>query len=72
MQLGAVAFVLAETIFREARAEFPHQGIARHFRDHACCRDAQAQAVAINNRRLRQRERKNRETVDQDMVRRNR
>jgi len=69
MQLGAVAFVLAETIFREARAEFPHQGIARHFRDHACCRDAQAQAVAIDDRRLRQRKRENRQTVDEDVLR---
>jgi len=69
MQLGAVAFVLAETIFREARAEFPHQGIARHFRDHACCRDAQAQAVAIDDRRLRQRKRENRQTVDEDVFR---
>ena len=69
MQLGAVAFVLAETIFREARAEFPHQGIARYFRDHACCRDAQAQAVAIDDRRLRQRKRENRQTVDEDVLR---
>jgi len=69
MQLGAVAFVLAETIFREARAEFPHQGIARHFRDHTGRRDAQAQAVAIDDRRLRQRKRENRQTVDEDVLR---
>ena len=72
MQLSAVAFVLTETIFGKTGAQLPHQTIARDLCDDARRRDAQAQAVAINNRRLRERERKNREAVDQNMVRRNR
>jgi len=72
MQLGAVTFVLTETILREAGTKFPHQTIARDLCDHARGRDAQAHAVAINDRRLRERKRENRQTVDQDVVGRDR
>ena len=72
MQLGAVALMLAETILREARAEFTHQSVARHFRDHARGRDAQAQAIAVDDRRLREREWEDRQSVDQDVLGQNR
>ena len=69
MQLGAVTFVLAETIFRKTRAEFAHHRIARHFRDHARGRDAQAEAIAIDDRSLRERKRINGKAVDEHMLR---
>src|SRR5688572_14069599 len=68
MQLGAVALVLAETILRKTGAEVPHNRVARHLRDHARGRDAEAVAIAIDDRRLRQRERKNRQSIDEDML----
>ena len=72
MQLGAVALVLAETILRKARAKFAHQSVARDLRDHARRRDAQAQAIAIDDRSLRQWKWKDRQAIDQDMIGRNR
>lgn len=71
MQLGAVALVLAETIMRELRAKVSHQTVARDLRDDARGRDAQAQAVAIDDCGLRKRKRKDRQAIDQDMVGRN-
>ena len=70
VQFGAVAFVPAETILRKLRAEFAHQAIARHLRDHARGGDAQAQAIAIDQRRLREWKWQDRQTIDQDMLRR--
>ena len=72
VQLGPVTLVLAETILRKLRAEFPHQPVARHLRDHARGRDAQAEAVAIDNRGLRERKRKDRQTIDQHVLGRDR
>ena len=66
MQFRAVTFVLAEAIFRETRAEVAHNRVARHLRDHARRRDAEAVAIAVDDRRLRQRERENREAIDED------
>ncbi len=68
MQLGAVALVLAETILREPRAEFTHQSVARHFRDHARGRDAQAQAIAVDDRGLRERKREDRQAIDERVI----
>ncbi len=68
MQFGAVTFVLAETILRETRAEFTHQSVARHFRDHARGRDAQAQAIAVDERGLWERKREHRQAVDQGVL----
>ena len=70
MQIGSVTFVLAETIFRKLRAEFSHHRIARHLCDHARGRDAQAEAVAIDDCRLRDRKRINGKTVDEHVLRR--
>ena len=57
MQLGPVAFVLAEAILGKMRAKFAHQAIARDLRDHARGRDAEAEAIAIDDRGLRERKR---------------
>ena len=70
MQFGAVAFVLAEAILGKTRAKFAHHHIARHFRDHARGGDAQAVAIAIDDRRLRQREGKDRQSIDERVIRR--
>ena len=69
MEFGAVTLVLAETIFRETRAEVAHNRIARDLGDDARRRDAQAVAIAVYYCRLRERERKNRKPVDEDMLR---
>ena len=72
MQLGAIAFVLAETVLRETRAKLAHQGVARDLVDHARGRDAQAQAIAIDEGGLRERKWEDRQAIDQDVVRRDR
>lgn len=69
MQLSAVAFVLAETILREPGAKFTHHHIARDFRDHTRGRDAKAEAVAVDNRGLREWEWKYRQAVDERVIR---
>ena len=53
VQFRAVTFVLAETIFRETRAEVPHNRVAGDFRDDARGGDGEAVAIAIDNRGLR-------------------
>ena len=68
MQFGAVAFVLAEAIFGKARAEVAHNRVARDLRDHARGGDAEAVAIAIDDRGLRQGERENGKAVDEDMI----
>ena len=70
MQFCSVTFVLAETILRELRAKVTHDPVASDLRDHACRGDAQADAVAIDNCRLRKWKRNNRQTVNQNVVRR--
>ena len=68
MQFGAVTFVLAETIFGEPRTKLTHNPIARDFGDDARSRDGLAVAIAVDDRGLRQRKRKNREPVDEDVL----
>src|SRR5881392_4050129 len=70
MQFRSITFVLAETILRELRAKVTHDPVARYLRDHACRGDAQADAIAIDNCRLRKWKRNDRQTVNQDVVRR--
>ena len=69
VKFGAVAFVLAEAIFRETRAEVAHNRVARDLRDHARGRDAQAVAVAVDDGGLGKREGENRQAIDEDMLR---
>ena len=69
MQLGAVAFVLTETVFRKLGAEVTHHLIARDFRNHAGGSNREADAIAINDCRLRKWKWEHRQPIDQDMVR---
>jgi hypothetical protein len=68
MQLGAVAFVLAEAILGEARAEVTHHRVARHFRDHAGGGDRQAVTISVNDRCLREWKRKDGQSVDEHVI----
>ena len=70
MQFCSVTFVLAETILRELRAKVTHDPVARDLRDNACRGDAQADAIAIDNCRLRKWKRNHRQTINQNVVRR--
>jgi hypothetical protein len=69
VQLRPVTFVLAETIFGKTRAEVAHNRVSRHFRDHAGRGNTEAVAIAVDDRRLRKREWKNGEAIDQDVIR---
>ena len=68
VQFRAVAFVLAEAIFGKTRAEVAHNRVAGDLGDHTGGRDAEAEAVAIDDGGLRKRKRENRKPVDQNMV----
>ena len=57
VQLGSVTFVLAEAILRELGAKVTHHPVARYLGDHAGSSDAQTDAVAVDDGRLRNRER---------------
>jgi hypothetical protein len=67
MQFGAVTLVLAKAILRKLRAEVTHHPIPGHLGDNARRRNAQADAVAIDDGGLGERKRNDRQTVDQDM-----
>jgi hypothetical protein len=69
MQFRAVAFVLAEAIFGKARAEVAHNRVARDLGNDTGRGNGQAEAIALDNGRLGQGKRKNRETIDEDMIR---
>ena len=68
MQLGAVAFVLAETIVGKACAEVTHHLVARHLGDHAGGGDRQAVTIAVDDRGLWEWKRKDRQSVDKDVI----
>ena len=68
MELGAVALVLAEAIFRKTGAEVPHNRVARDLRDDARGGDAKTVAIAVTDRRLRQGKGEHREAIDQDVL----
>jgi hypothetical protein len=68
MQFRAVAFVLAEAILGKARAEVSHNRVARDLGDHTRGGDAEAEAIAIDNRGLWQWEREDRKAVDENVV----
>ena len=70
MQFCSVTFVLAETILRKLRAEVTHDPVSRDLRDHTCGSDAQADAIAIDNGCLRKWKRNDRQTIDQNVIRR--
>ena len=68
MQFGAVAFVLAETILGKTRAEVAHNRVARDLGDHTGRGNAEAEAIAIDDRGLREREGEDGKAVDENMV----
>jgi len=68
MQFCSVTFVLAEAILRELRAKVTHDPVARDLGDDACRRNAQADAIAINNCSLRYWKRDHGQTINQDVI----
>jgi hypothetical protein len=68
VQFGSVTFVLAEAILWELSAKVTHDPVARYLGDHASGSDAQADAITVNDCRLRQRKRDHGQPIDQDMV----
>jgi hypothetical protein len=65
MQVGAITFVLAETILGKMSAEVTHHRITCDFRDDARGGDAKTKAIAIDNGSLRKRKWNNWQAVDQ-------
>ena len=65
VEFGAVALVLAKTIFRELGAKFTHQTIACHLGDDARGSDGQTDAIAIDDRGLPQRKWGHGKSVDE-------
>jgi hypothetical protein len=68
MQFGAVAFMLAKAILRKLRAEVTHDSVARHFRDDTGSGNTLADAIAIDDRRLRNWKWHDRKAVNQHML----
>jgi hypothetical protein len=64
MQFSSVAFVLAEAILRELSAKVTHQPVACDLGDDAGGSDAQADAITVDDSRLRKWKRYHRQTVD--------
>jgi len=72
VQFRAVAFVLAEAILGKLRAKVTHHPVARDLGDHTRSRNTETVAIAVDDGRLRKWKRKNRKTVDQHVVWRDR
>lgn len=68
VEFGAVALVLAETILGELRAKFTHQAIACHFGDDTGGGNGQTDAIAIDDRGLRQRKWRDWKSVDEHVL----
>ena len=68
MQFGAVTFVLAEAIFGKPSAEVTHHRVAGDLGDHAGGGDAQAEAIAVDDRGLWKWKGNNRQAVDQNVI----
>jgi hypothetical protein len=69
MQLGAVAFVLAEAIFWKTPAKVTHHPVASDLRDHAGGGDAQTHAITLDDRGLWKWKWDNGQAVNQDVIR---
>jgi hypothetical protein len=70
MQFGAVALVLAEAILGKPRTEVTHHRVTRDLRDHTGRRDRETDAISVHDGSLRERERINGQTINQDVLRR--
>jgi len=69
MQFGSVTFVLSEAILRKVSAKVTHHPVARDLGDYAGRGNAQADAIAVDDRRLRKRKRNHRQSIDQNVIR---
>ena len=70
MQFSSVTFVLGEAILGELSAKVTHQPVARDLGDDAGGSDAQADAIAVDDGRLRKGKRDDGQPVDQSVIRR--
>jgi hypothetical protein len=68
MQFSSVAFVLAEAILGELSAKVTHHPVARHLGDDAGGSDAQADAIAVDDGRLRKWKRDDGQPIDQSVI----
>jgi hypothetical protein len=68
MQSGAVTLVLPERILRELRAKVTHHSIACDLGDYAGSSDAEADAITIDDCRLRKWKRDDGQTIDQNVI----
>ena len=68
VQLGSVTFMLSEAILREPCAKVTHHPVARYLGDHAGRCDAQTDAVALNDGRLRKWKRNDGKSIDQNVI----
>jgi len=68
MQFRAVTFMPAERILRKLRAKVTHHSVARDLGDHTGGSDAQADAIAIDDCRLREWKGNHGQTIDQNVV----
>jgi hypothetical protein len=68
VQFGAVTFMLAERILRKPSAKVTHHSIARDLGDYAGGSDAQANAITIDDCRLRKWKGNHGQTIDQNVV----
>jgi hypothetical protein len=68
VQFGSVTFMLSEAILREPYAKVTHHPVARYLGDHAGGCDAQTDAVALNDGRLRKWKRNDGKSIDQYVI----
>jgi hypothetical protein len=68
MQFGTVTFVLAERILWKLRAKVTHHSVACDLGDYAGGSDAQAEAITVDDCRLRKRKRDNWQAINQNMI----
>jgi len=69
VQFSAVTFMLAKRILRKLPAKVTHHSVARDLGDHAGSSDAHADAITINDGRLRKWKWDNRQPIDQNVIR---
>jgi hypothetical protein len=69
MQFSSITFVLIEAILRKVSAKVTHHPVARDLGDYAGGGNAQADAIAVDDRRLRKRKRNHRQAIDQNVIR---
>jgi hypothetical protein len=68
VQLGSVTFMLVEAILGKLGAKVTHHSIARYLGDHAGSRDAQTNTIAVDDGSLRERERNDGQTINQNVI----